>query len=186
MSRDTRKQLNLWFTWNYEKQQQHLDTLSERGLHLTKPGLFSGHFTIDESARYIYRLDYQPQLRQQEAKQDYLNLFQDAGWEYIGQCKSWHHFRRSWNASIHPELYTDKESLKHHYRRIQRILLTVLIVEAVMLVINLNNYVLESKTHHFTAVYMVLFALLTAVLILLGYGCLVLGSKMRRISDLRL
>jgi hypothetical protein len=52
--------------------------------------------------------------------QEYIDLYADAGWEYVSAFGgTWHYYRREWHEGEEPRLYTDRESLITHYKRIQ-------------------------------------------------------------------
>ncbi len=178
------KQVNLWFVWNYEREQQRLDRLSAAGLHLTKPGKFWSSYTQDDARRFTYRLDYQPALQNAPARRDYLDLYQAAGWAHIGDCMHWHYFRREWSPDKPAEIYTDRDSLKWLYRRIRRVLGVVFIAELPALLINIININLLTQRGKLplwpiTAT----IVLLVAVMLLLGYGFLAMTRKIRAIDN---
>lgn len=75
------RRLDIWLTWQHEREECRLDQLSERGVHFEKPGFLFPRFHPDSGARYVYRLDYQPPLRTRDAVAEYRALFADAGWE---------------------------------------------------------------------------------------------------------
>jgi hypothetical protein len=74
-----------WFwAWQDEKEEAWLGKMSKQGYHLSSinfPGFYS--FGKGEPREYIYRLDYQT-FRKKD-RQEYLQLFKDAGWEYLGE-----------------------------------------------------------------------------------------------------
>ena len=43
-------------------------------------------------------------------KEDYLQLFRDAGWEYVGEMSGWHYFCQQAQPGEELEIYTDAES----------------------------------------------------------------------------
>lgn len=182
MNKHIEKRVDLWWTWNYEKEQQRLDKLSQQGMHLIKPGLFRGSYTRDSAVRYVYRLDYQSDLRKESPLKDYLNLYQDAGWTYMGRCVGWYYFRRTWVPEKTLEIYTDRESLKQQYRRIQRMFGLVLIVELILLFVNINNLLILPNGRHLWPSIAPLLALSVASVFLLGRGYSVMNRKIKGID----
>ena len=72
---------------------------------------------IDNGAiiNYVYRLDFNTDRK---GYQDYLRLFQDAGWEHVGKFGSWQYFRTEAESGEKPEIFTDNESKGKKYGRI--------------------------------------------------------------------
>lgn len=106
-----------WFwAWEDEKEEAWLTEMSENGYHLKSIG-FPGVYTFNtgESRNYVYRLDFNTDRK---GYQEYLQLFQDAGWEHIGEYGSWQYFRTRVTESEEPEIYTDNESKGKKYSRI--------------------------------------------------------------------
>lgn len=63
MEAQMEKRTRITLSWNYEKEEQWLNEMSEQGLHLTKAGAIRSTFTRDPSVRYTYGLDYQHGLK---------------------------------------------------------------------------------------------------------------------------
>lgn len=67
--------------------------MAQDGWHfksVTPPGTYS--FEQGEPRNVFYRLDF---LIDAKAKADYVQLFLDAGWEYLGEMGSWQYFRKT-------------------------------------------------------------------------------------------
>ena len=70
------------------------------------------------------------------AGQDYLQLFSDAGWEYLGKMSGWgHYFRKEAREGETLEIFTDVESKIAKYKRV----LTYLSSLTVIFIVFLNN-----------------------------------------------
>ncbi len=106
-----------WFwAWQDEKEESWLGTMSQQGYHLVSVKPFGNYsFKLGEKTDYVYRLDYQTNRKE---RQNYLQLFQDAGWEHISEMSGWHYFRKQANAGESPEIYTDIESKAAKYKRL--------------------------------------------------------------------
>ena len=55
-----------------------------------------------------------------DAREDYLALFRDAGWEFLGQVANRYYFRAGPHASS-PEIFSDVESRRERIRRQMRL-----------------------------------------------------------------
>ncbi|KUO96372.1 DUF2812 domain-containing protein [Ferroacidibacillus organovorans] len=176
--RQTMRRSNLWWVWNYDKEEKKLDTLSERGIQLEKPGMFTATFVMDASQRYAYRMDYQPDIKWRQAKrEEYLAFYRDAGWEYLGQCTQWHYFRRPWSDSDQMDIYTDAQSLKNHYQRIRWTIGGVLLIEILGLIGEVFNAHYAEKDLSIWPIVWVM-----AVLdVFLAYGFLQITRKYHRL-----
>ncbi|MDA8195178.1 MAG: DUF2812 domain-containing protein [Thermaerobacter sp.] len=97
MNRSTAIRPNLWLVWDYQKEKRRLEKLSQAGWHFEKMYLFYAVFSSNPLARYVYRPDYRPGLKQKEEFQNYVDLFQDAGWQSQSTLKGWRYFRRTWS-----------------------------------------------------------------------------------------
>jgi uncharacterized protein DUF2812 len=106
--------------WRYflvyedRKQEVWLEEQARRGLHLTRPGLFRFEFAEGERREEKYRLDFRT-LRG-AAREEYIALFRDAGWDFLGQVANRYYFRARPDAES-PEIFTDVESRRDYIRR---------------------------------------------------------------------
>lgn len=115
-----------WFwPWQDEKEEAWLRSLSQNGWHLVSVGLPCIYtFRTGEPRDYVYRLDYQ--IHKNKDRQDYLQLFSDAGWEYLGQMSAWHYFRKEAVEGAVQEIFTDIESKVAKYKRVLSYLIIIL------------------------------------------------------------
>ncbi|GLX70328.1 DUF2812 domain-containing protein [Paenibacillus glycanilyticus] len=179
------KRRRLIMSWNYEKEEQWLNDLSREGLHFKKAGKFSSSFFArDESVRYTYRLDYQTGQARGSAKfQEYVDLYQGAGWEYVSSYGSlWHYFRREWQPGEEPQLYTDRESLIQFYKRLQRVMGIMLLANLVLMLTNMIN-LRSFFTDRLWAVGVPLIVLYLCLFAVLGYG---LWRMQKKVKGLKL
>ena len=107
-----------WFwVWQDNAEERWLEEMSRKGYHLSSvniPCIYT--FTISEPVNYSYRLDYRRFSKSE--KQDYLQIFKDAGWEYLGEISLWQYFRKQQKAGEISEIFTDNSSKIAKYRRI--------------------------------------------------------------------
>ena len=130
MSKNIVKKFKIFWAWQDEKEEIWLSEMDKQGFHLEKislPGWYK--FSIGESRKFIYRLDFQS-LRSKD-RESYLQLFADSGWEHVGNMSSWEYFRREVQPGDTPDIYSDVESKTGKYRRVMiylSILLPIMIV----------------------------------------------------------
>jgi hypothetical protein len=107
-----------WFwAWQDEAEENWLAKMSQRGYHLSSvgvPGFYT--FSVADPRNYVYRLDYQ--MFRKKDKAEYLQLFQDAGWEHIGEMSAWQYFRKEAQPTETAEIFTDVESKIAKYKRV--------------------------------------------------------------------
>ena len=113
---------NKWFCgWNDEKEEAWLRQMACSGLHLVKlAGLARYAFQTGEPQDVVYRLDYYTG-RSGEYK-NYLRLFQDDGWELVGDFVGWQYFRKPVENGETPEILTDNESKIRKYQNLLGVL----------------------------------------------------------------
>lgn len=101
------------------RQEAWLEDQARRGLHLIRPGLFRFSFAQGEPWEEKYRLDFQ--ILRGAARDEYLGLFRDAGWKFLGQVANRYYFRALPEA-LSPEILSDAESRRNRIRRQMRIM----------------------------------------------------------------
>jgi hypothetical protein len=114
-----------WWGWKAERIEQWLEAQEADGWNLESAGGIGVFFTFrqGEKRRMAYRVDYQT-----DRSDDYVQLFEDSGWELAGQGSGWYYWRQPY-ADVKPEIYTDMESLIGRNRRQMRILAIVLAIQ---------------------------------------------------------
>lgn len=116
MNEATLKQIKWFWPWQDEKEEAWLEKMSQKGWHLKSVQIPCFYFfDKGEPCRYTYRLDY---ISTNKLKlQEYLQIFQDAGWEYLGEMSNWRYWRKLVMAGEIPEIFTDTESKLRKYKR---------------------------------------------------------------------
>ncbi|OGN94374.1 MAG: hypothetical protein A2Z71_09405 [Chloroflexi bacterium RBG_13_50_21] len=106
-----------WFwPWQDEKEEAWLEEMSTTGWHLKSvhlPCVYT--FNKGEAQRIIYRLDYMPLNKAKS--EEYIQIFEDAGWDYIGEMSNWRYWRKRLFSDGTPEIFTDNESKIRKYQR---------------------------------------------------------------------
>jgi hypothetical protein len=127
----TIKKFKWFWAWEDEKEEDWLAEMSANGYHLKSIGI-PGIYTFDAGAsrNYVYRLDFNAGRK---GYQEYLQIFQDAGWEHLCEYGSWKYFRTQAQGGEIPEIYTDNESKVKKYSRIMLFLIIFLPIYTMML-----------------------------------------------------
>ena len=125
--------------WNDEREQRWLEEQERAGWRLSRIG-FVGYVLEKAPAREMaYRLDFGPNAMADW--NEYLGLYRDAGWEYVGRRGPWQFFRKPVaEGAAAPEIFTDVESRVGKYRR-------ALTIAAVMLCVMLSQTVNNLAGH---------------------------------------
>lgn len=109
------RKYRFFFAWQDKEREAWLEEMSRSGLHLKTPGRFGGYqFTAAPVQEYAYRLDFQ----RGKPQEDYLQLIQDAGWEYLGSRAGWHYWRKEVVDGKVEEIFTDNTSKIQMYQRL--------------------------------------------------------------------
>ncbi|MCX8131799.1 MAG: DUF2812 domain-containing protein [Clostridia bacterium] len=107
-----------WFwPWQDEIEEKWLREMSLRGYHLLGfrwPGFY--HFLKGEPKNYVYRLDYKEDFDRNI--EEYLELFNQSGWEYIGRYMMWRYFRTEASGDKLPDIYSDSASKINRNKKI--------------------------------------------------------------------
>ena len=129
MSKLTRSR---WFwAWDDEKEEKWLTEMANNGWHL-KNVSFPGRYTFEQDAprNMSYRLDF---FTDRKRREDYLQIFADAGWEHVAQYGSWQYFRKEAGPGEEPEIFTDNESKVKKYQRVIAILVPLTPIWIIMI-----------------------------------------------------
>jgi len=139
MKHDTTKTVfRVHWAWNDDKEERWLGRMAQEGWHLTAPRGFFYRFEKGAPAECVFRLDYQS-LRKFD-RREYLGLFKDAGWEFVGEFSNWYYFRTSIGPGPAPEIHTDLESRMAKYRRLLGVLVIVSAVVWAPLLTSLDEH----------------------------------------------
>ncbi len=131
----TVRKIKLFWAWRDEQEEEWLREMANQGLHLqrvTFPCYY--HFVEGDPADVVYRLDFK--TSSQKDMDAYLQIFEDAGWEYAGQfVNGWQYFRKENQQGEEMEIFTDVDSKIAKCRR----LIGYLVLFLPILVTSLNN-----------------------------------------------
>jgi len=116
----TRWKVRFFAVWQEGREAAWLKSMSADGWHLKRVLPLFYQFEKGEPQDYEYTLDFMIEARTD--MQEYRNLIEDAGWEYVGDMSGWQYFRIDADKEQDAVIYSDEESLKGKYRRVLAIL----------------------------------------------------------------
>jgi len=127
-----------WFwAWQDEAEEAWLEQMALDGWHLVAiPFLASYRFEKGAPQRKVFRLDFFASRKDYGA---YRQLFQDAGWDHLGEMGGWQYFCKAAAPGETPEIYTDSASKAQKFTRVMLFLSILLAVNLFLLVIPLGS-----------------------------------------------
>ena len=124
----------IFFAWQEKKEENWLREMSNEGWHLDNTGFLNYTFRKGEPKDMVYRLDFK--ITRSENIDDYITLYEDAGWEYISKMGPfWYYFRIEPEEGLSPELYSDNASKIKMYNSLR----WLIIILCVPVAYNLPN-----------------------------------------------
>ena len=142
MEKTTTRKFKWFWAWQDEAEEAWLRGMSQQGWHLSSVGIPTVYdFESGEPADIVYRLDYRSPSKMD--KEDYLQLFRDAGWEYVGEMSGWYYFRKGAQPGEELEIYTDAESKISKYQRLLAFL-AILMLPLFMTLITMRGQFLQT------------------------------------------
>ncbi len=183
----------IFLAWQAEKEENWLNEMSKKGWHLDNTSFITYIFRKGEPEDIIYRLDFK--IIRNENIDDYITLFEDAGWKYISRMGPWHYFRTEAKKGETQELYSDNTS-KIRMHNSLRWLLIILCTPVAYNLPNLYGRIIEALKGGImddmparTMIINFTFPLaifLTLVLCLMIYGIIRVSMMIKRMrSDIR-
>ena len=136
--KNTKTIFGVYAAWSYQKEIEDLNKQSENGWQLVKGGLFSNKFVKNEDVRYVYQLDYNPNV---DDKARYIETFREQGWEYINSLvNGWHYFRKIYDQSLPEEeyqIYCDNQDLSEMHSRWRKAAIRLSVLVGLMFLVEL-------------------------------------------------
>ena len=155
-----------WIQEQEYLQQQHRD--GWRLVNVNFPGIY--HFERCEPEDVVYQLDYNRGGK--EAREDYLQMFSDCGWEYIQDFVGYSYFRKPVSKMTgREEIFCDDESRFDMMKRVFRGRILPLIVIFFCIIIPqlmMQSHQSDPIAKVFTCLFAVLFVLYLVILISFG------------------
>lgn len=107
-----RKTVRKWFwVWDFEKEEQWLNTMANSGWLLDGVGWCTFHFIACEPGSYTVRLE----MRNYD--ENYIGFMQETGAEYVGRMIQWLYFRKKVECGEF-DIFSDLDSKIAHLNRI--------------------------------------------------------------------
>ncbi|WBW97638.1 DUF2812 domain-containing protein [Oceanirhabdus sp. W0125-5] len=102
--------------WQDDLEEAWLSNMASKGWHFTSfTGINKYNFVKGKPKKVSYCLDYHNLISDME---NYKKIFEDAGWEYLGNLKSWQYFRKEYTGDTPPEIFTDSDSKIQKYNKL--------------------------------------------------------------------
>lgn len=119
-----------WFwVWDFEKEEDWLNEMAERGWVLDRIGFCKYTFVKSEPGEYTVRLE----MHEHDAA--YVNFMKETGAEYVGRMVQWIYFRKKASDGAF-DIFSDIDSHIQHLNRIGKLLA---IIGALNLLVGIPN-----------------------------------------------
>ena len=152
--------------WEYQREIDDLNALSEAGWQLEKGGCFHSVFYRDETARYRYAVDYNQSI---DDPARYRDTFAEQGWEFVSDTfNGWHYFRKKYDPTLPPEeyeIYTDEQSVRDMAGRWSRL---GYILGGIELIVTAGNAWMALRLPSVAGILITLACLMLGITILMG------------------
>ncbi len=170
MSKHTKTSYAAYAAWNVETEELTLNRQSAKGWQLQRGGCFHTVYEADDTARYIHKIDYNPDMtKESEEKSRYIDMYAQQGWEYVNSTyNGWHYFRKLYDETLpigEYEIYTDTESYSAMMKRWIRL---GRIMQVMELLIGIQNLIIGISSDSESNVMMAV--LLFAIVVFLQNG----------------
>ncbi|QXE03285.1 DUF2812 domain-containing protein [Terribacillus sp. DMT04] len=120
------KKVRKWFwAWSDQREEVWLQKMAQEGWQLERYSWFTYYFKATSPTKLVYRLDYQIGLQNQE----YFQLFEDDGWEYVTGFGGWLYFCKESDGSDKLEIYSDSVSRAYKYVKVANFVLFILLMQ---------------------------------------------------------
>jgi len=116
VGKSTKTVFRIMLPWQDQSEERWLAEQARSGWRLRAVHCLSYSFETVAPEDMAYRLDFLP--RRGHDRTEYLGLFKDAGWEYVGRRGFWQVFRKPVVDGVVPQIYTDPQSRIAMYRRV--------------------------------------------------------------------
>lgn len=130
--KQTKTTFHIYAAWDYEKEAEALNKMSEQGWQLVVGGCYHQKYEFDDSVIYRYQIDFNNKISDMTR---YDETFRDAGWERVSSTfNDWHIFRKVYDPGLPAEeyeIYTDEESRVEMLKRWRNIAVISAIAVAV-------------------------------------------------------
>jgi len=166
----------IFLAWEFEKEEKWLNEMAATGLQLCGVGFCKYTFEEGFPGEYVYRMELLDHLPAHAESVQYIAFMKDAEIEHIGSLHRWVYFRRKSGENSFG-LFSDIDSRIKH---LSKIFFSIVFLSGLNLFHGINNINLWFSTHMNANLIVGILCLLAALL--LGYGCLRLLLKKRKLG----
>ncbi len=141
---EVKREMRFFTIADYKEEEIYLREQHKKGFRFTRFALpCFYYFEKCEPEDIIYQLDFSDGKSQE---QEYKQIYQDTGWEYLFDVNGWSYFRKpAAETSGEEEIYSDKESKVMHLDKIvKRRMLPLLMIFLCCVIPNFLRYALDS------------------------------------------
>lgn len=159
--KQTKNTFHIYAAWDYEKEAEALNQMSEQGWQLVVGGCYHQKYEFDDSVVYRYQIDFNNKIPDMAR---YDETFRDAGWERVSSTfNDWHIFRKVYDPNLPDEeyeIYTDEESRVEMLKRWRSIAVISAIAVGVSAINPLNSVAMGSYSPVASAALVFLYVLI--------------------------
>lgn len=150
-----------WWGWDPDKVEAWLEAMAAEGWRLVKADrlLLRFHFRRDEPKKVRICTDYPGNVTP-----EYRTLFEDAGWELVGEGMGWYIWRTEYSGAERPEIFNGVDELIERSQRLLLLFVTVLLGQLPFWILNANRRLIEFTTTA-SKVFLVFYAVLILVIV---------------------
>lgn len=143
--KDRIKKWKFFNIFEYDLEEEFLRDMHKKGYAYEKmTGLGRYSFEKVEPEDYIYKLDYPGEFRIASDKEDYLQIFKDSGWEYLGDNFEYTYFRKKAKEDVNLDIFSDEESKKFLLERIFKTrFMPLMMIFGFLLILNISHLELD-------------------------------------------
>jgi hypothetical protein len=161
--------------WDYEKEEQWINEMSQKGLALIDYTWCRYVFEDTPKGKYTYRIELLDNLMGHPKSREYIRFLEETGIEHVTHYMRWAYFRQE-TAKGPFELYTDIESRLAYYEKVNKFWMFFAVLEFSVGIFN----VITGLGIHGTSSSGSTNVFLGSMLIALGFVFLKLGSPLRQ------
>ena len=113
----------LFWAWDYDKEEAWLNEMAAKGLALISTGFCKYEFEECTPGEYGIQLEMLDCNAKSESGRQYISFVEETGAEHVGSWLSWVYFRKKLAYGEEFRLFSDKDSLIRHLKKIIAFLL---------------------------------------------------------------
>ena len=122
--------------WDYEKEEKWLNEMSAKGMALTDYSWCRYVFEEKANNQYTYRIELLRYMPTHPESLAYLRFLEESGVECVATTMRWVYLRKKTSDGSF-DIYTDIDSKIKHYKRINALWFSLMIIEFIVGLINL-------------------------------------------------